>query len=254
MNTALYILTKPIPQGNVGVFWIGQAGFVFKTPTGKLIAIDPYLSDNVGRKGSFKRIVPSVLGCDEVIFDYIIVTREHDDHLDPDSIPFLMSNNVTTLLAAEQAAKDAHTLMNVPEKRICSLAVGANFDGGDFTVTALPCDHGEAAPSAIGLLLDFGGKKIYVAGDTCPRPDTFAQMREHQFDLAIFPINGAFGNLNEQEAAEASCIVNAKLTVPCHYWCLSLEGGNPALFAKAMDTLPDTPPYSVMALGEAIII
>lgn len=254
MNTALYILTKPIPEGSVGVFWIGQAGFVFKTHSGRLIAVDPYLSDNVGRTGSFKRIVPSILGCEEIIFDYIISTHEHEDHLDPDAIPLLMTNNVTRLIAAKQAADDAHSKLGVPTGRIVPLTPGDSFSDAEFTVTALPCDHGTASPTAIGLLLEFGSKRVYISGDTCPRPDTFSDERIHGCELAIFPINGAFGNLNEREAAEAAQIVGAKLTVPSHFWCFAEHGGNPARFAEAMDEYPDSPAYYVMAHGEAILI
>ncbi len=254
MNTALYILTKSVPAGSVGVFWLGQAGFVFKTHSGKLIAVDPYLSDNVGRTGSFKRIVPSVLGCEELNFDYIVATHEHPDHLDPDAIPLLMTNNFTRLLAAKQAALDAHEKLGVASGRIVSMVPGDSFEDDSFTVLALPCDHGDSSPTAIGLLLQFGRKRVYIAGDTCPRPDIFSDERIRGCDLAIFPINGAFGNLNEHEAAQAARIVGAKLTVPSHFWCLAEHGGNPALFAKAMDAAPDSPAYYIMSNGEAIII
>ncbi len=254
MNTALYILTKPIPAGSVGIFWLGQAGFVFKLHSGRLIAVDPYLSDNVGRTGSFKRIVPSVLGCEELIFDYIIATHEHQDHLDPDAIPLLMTNNVTRLLAARQAAIDAHEKLGVASGRIVTMVPGDCFEDSEFSVVAMPCDHGDASPTAIGLLLQFGGKRVYIAGDTCPRPDTFSDKRIRGCELAIFPINGAFGNLNEYEAAEAARIVGARLNVPSHFWCLAEHGGNPARFAEAMDALPDSPAYYIMSHGEAIII
>ncbi len=254
MNTALYILTKPISAGSIGVFWIGQAGFVFKTPAGRLIAVDPYLSDNVGRKGSSKRIVPSILGCEEIIFDYIISTHEHEDHLDPDSIPFMMTNNVTMLLAAKQAAEDAHNKLNVPSDRIVSLNVGDCYSGEDFSVTAMPCDHGTAAPTAIGLLLRFGEKRVYISGDTCFRPDTFSDPRIRGCDLAIFPINGAYGNLNEQEAHDAAKIICPKLTVPSHFWCIENHHGDPSKFRDSMDEDPESPPYYIMCHGEAIII
>ena len=38
------------------ISWLGQAGFRLVTDNGTVIMIDPYLSDNVGRTGSFKRI------------------------------------------------------------------------------------------------------------------------------------------------------------------------------------------------------
>jgi len=34
-----------VPVGHLAIFWLGQAGFVYKTPANRVIYIDPYLSD-----------------------------------------------------------------------------------------------------------------------------------------------------------------------------------------------------------------
>ncbi len=35
-----------VPPGSITLWWLGQAGFIVKTPAGKLVAIDPYLSNS----------------------------------------------------------------------------------------------------------------------------------------------------------------------------------------------------------------
>ena len=34
-----------IPDGSIGIWWLGQAGFVIKLPNDKIIIMDVYLSD-----------------------------------------------------------------------------------------------------------------------------------------------------------------------------------------------------------------
>ena len=63
-NFAQKVLTTTIGEGQIGVFFLGQAGFVLKTAGGKLIAIDPYLSDCCERYFGFKRLMPHILSAD----------------------------------------------------------------------------------------------------------------------------------------------------------------------------------------------
>ena len=36
-----------VEQGTAALIWLGQAGFMIKTAGGKIVAIDPYLTDYV---------------------------------------------------------------------------------------------------------------------------------------------------------------------------------------------------------------
>ena len=54
-----------VPPGRITLWWLGQAGFLVKTPAGKLVAIDPYLSNScqaIGEQLGFDmdRLVPPV--------------------------------------------------------------------------------------------------------------------------------------------------------------------------------------------------
>ena len=100
MNFATKILTSPIAGGSVGVFALGQAGFVIKTDEGKLIALDPYLSNCCERYFGFKRLMPYVLDPLDIEFDLLIASHAHYDHFDPDSVPALMGNKKTHFIGA----------------------------------------------------------------------------------------------------------------------------------------------------------
>ena len=116
----------------------------------------------------------------------------------------------------------------------------------------MPCDHGKDTPFAIGLLIEIDNKKIYIAGDTCFREDNLSNKDIKNCDLMIMPINGAFGNLNEQEGAKAAAIVEPKLCIPCHYWNFAEHGGNPQLFADAVKESFPHIKYKLMRPGEKL--
>ncbi len=86
-------ITQP-GQGQVALFWLGQAGFVLKSSGGTVLYIDAYLSHSVERKfgSNWKRLMPAPLKPEEVDCDWFISTHEHDDHLDEDSIPVISRN------------------------------------------------------------------------------------------------------------------------------------------------------------------
>ena len=117
------------------------------------------------------------------------------------------------------------------------------------------CDHGVAAPDAVGVVVEVDGKKIYITGDTCLRLDRKEEYIEKgPFDVMIGPINGAYGNLNEQNYVDLSEALNPELTIPCHYGMFAAHGGNPGVFIKKMNEQCPNNKYYLMALGEGIII
>jgi L-ascorbate 6-phosphate lactonase len=246
------VISTPIPENGAGVFFLGQAGFVFKTPAGKLIALDPYLSDCCHRHFGFKRLMPYILEPKELTFDMLLVSHGHYDHFDPDSVPALMENGKTHLIGAKDVKAECDTLGLT--ERLTFIAVGDTVTDGDFTVTALPCDHGELAPDALGLLVEINGKRIYSMGDTCYRPDLLTDPRLRDLDLLILPINGAFGNLNEEQAAQVIATLKPKLAVPCHFWNFAEHGGSPDLFQEKMKELAPDCAYTLMRQGEGIVL
>ena len=252
---ALKILTAPL--GKTHLFFAGQAGFIIKSAGGKLLAIDLYLSECVERVEGhigFKRLLPCILNPNELQFDYVIATHPHMDHFDMDSIPIFMSCKKTKLfvsLNCRQYVKNVY----IDESRVEYITPGDIKITEDFGISFVSCDHGSGAPDAVGVVVAVDGKKIYEAGDTCLRLDRIDEYKEKgPFDVLIAPINGAYGNLNEEECAVLSAKLNPGLTIPCHYGMFASHGGNPGIFLEKMKEIcPYNVPY-LMAAGEGIIL
>ena len=101
---ATKVMTTKVDGGNVGVFFLGQAGFLLITADGRLVAIDPYLSNCCERYFGFKRLMPKILEPDDLVLDTLLISHAHYDHFDPDSVPVLMSNGRTQMVAAKDVA------------------------------------------------------------------------------------------------------------------------------------------------------
>ena len=148
---ACQVTSAFIPENQAGVFFLGQAGFVFKTPSGRLVALDPYLSDCCNRHFGFKRLMPYILEPKEIDFDTLLISHGHYDHFDPDSVPALMANGKTRLIGAKDVKAECDALGLT--ENLTFIAVGDTVAEGDFGLTAMPCDHGELAPDALMKLV-----------------------------------------------------------------------------------------------------
>ena len=246
-----------MPQGSTYLFSVGQAGYIIKSASGQLLAIDLYLSDCVERTEGhigFKRMLPKILNAHDLVFDVIIATHPHLDHFDMDSIPEMMSNGVSQLYCSVDCEKLINqTQMEYYSERIHYVKPGYNNQHGDFTIHFVNCDHGTGAPDAFGVVVEVDGKTIYEAGDTCLRLDRVDEIKNlGNIDVMIAPINGAYGNLNEKECVELSKAIRPRLTIPCHYGMFASHGGNPGIF---YENIKDTDlGFSIMTQGEAIRI
>lgn len=252
MELAEKILTMRVPEGRVGLIFLGQAGFVLKAPDGTLMAIDPYLSNCCERYFGFKRLMPQLLLPGQLEFDYVVTSHAHYDHFDVDSMPMLLSNGKTRLLTAADGVVECQRL-GIPEEKYTVIRKDECCEAGTFRVLGVACDHGQLAPDALGLYISCGEKHLYFAGDTCFRPDIAKDMARRPIDFAAAPINGAFGNMDSAQAADFFKIVKPKLCAPCHYWNFAQHLGDPNAFIQAMseDGAPD---YLLLYPGEAIVI
>ena len=252
MQLADTLARTAVNRGELAVFWLGQAGFLFKTADGTRITADPYLSDCVERHFGFKRLMPHLIKPEELQTDLLLISHAHYDHFDPDAVPAMLSGH--TRLAAARDCRAECEALSLPAEQITYLACGDTYSYNGVQVTAVPCDHGELAPDALGLLLTVSGKRIYLTGDTAFRPDYFKDETLQNLDLLILPINGAFGNMNEEQAAKAAAILRPKLTVPCHFWNFAEHGGNPGLFADYMKDLAPELAYTLIPMGGYILL
>ncbi len=245
------------PLGKTHLFFVGQAGFIIKSSKGTLLAVDLYLSDCVERvEGNigFKRLLPKIFSADDIDFDILITTHPHVDHFDIDSVPILMSNTRTNLFASVNCEKEVKRLM-MSNDRITYVKPNESFNEKDFCLHFINCDHGTGAPDAVGIIIEVDNKRICIAGDTCLRLDRIDEyLSKGGLDVLIAPINGAYGNLNENECAQLSNALNTKLTIPCHFGMFASHGGNPKKFIDIMNSSYSNNDYLLMTQGEGIIL
>lgn len=254
MSTYTSFLLKTM--GESGIYYTGQAGFIFKSKAGTTIGVDLYLSDCVERFDGLemKRLSPKVVNPSDLLLDYVVATHCHLDHFDIDAMPFLMANHHTKLLAAKDCKGFVETLQ-LDKMRTVYMDEGDSIQCGDVTVQAVFCDHGTGAPEAVGLVINFDSIKIYIAGDTCLRMDKApAIARYGPFDVMIAPINGAYGNLNETEAVQLCGFHMPKMMIPCHYWTFAGHNGDPGKFQKEIKEKLPGQDYLLMAAGEWAVI
>lgn len=252
-DLALRILTAP--PGKTYLFSVGQAGFVIKSKTGQLFAIDLYLSDCVERVEGhmgYKRLLPKILAPDELVFDAVVATHFHRDHFDMDSIPEMMANGKTKLFCPRDCEETARNL-EMPEDNLIYVTPGTSQSCGDCIIYFVHCDHGTGAPEAVGVIIQVDDKTILETGDTCLHLDWSQEyLSRGNLDVLIAPINGAYGNLNERECAQLAEKLQPKMTIPCHYGMFASHGGNPGLFYEIMREREL--PFHLMTQGEGIQI
>jgi L-ascorbate 6-phosphate lactonase len=246
-----------VEKGSLAIFWLGQAGFVYKTPGGSVIYVDPYLSDCVSRMVGemffgFKRIMPSPVLPEDVKADWLVCTHSHPDHYDFDAVPVIAKNPDVKFAGAPDCLEEFQKL-NLKQDRYKIIQVGKRLDCGDFSLTGVYADHGELAPDALGVVIEIGDIKVWQVGDTAYRPEKWQEVFDMKIDVLVPPINGAFGNLNGAEAANLARDCGANLTIPCHFWMFAEHGGSPLEFLEACkESAPDTE-ARLMSQGELII-
>jgi L-ascorbate metabolism protein UlaG (beta-lactamase superfamily) len=223
--------------------FIGHAAFLLEDDAGNVVAIDPFIEDNPATDVAVKDLKPNT----------ILLTHAHNDHVG-DTVELAHNNDARVICIVE--------LGDWLETQGVRDVVGANhggtvaFPGG--TVKIVPAWHsstystreGQVAPGVpAGLVVRFGGRAFYFAGDTA----LFGDMRligEEEIDVAILPIGDHF-TMGPDDAARAAEFVGAKTVIPCHYNTVPPLRQDPEVFrAKVAERAPDAT-VVVLAPGES---
>lgn len=225
----LDLKTKVLSSNGTSLFSVGQAGFIIRSQSGQLLAIDLYLSNCVerleGHKG-FKRLLPQILEANDLTFDVIICTHLHYDHFDIDAVPEMLNYGEPRLFCSVDCEKLVHQLqMEYYGDRITYVKPGDKAVVGEFDITFVNCDHGAGVPDAVGVVVKVDGKNIYQVGDSCLRLDRVFEIPQ-PLDVLISPINGMYGNMNSSDTVELASVLHPVVTIPCHYGMFASHGGD----------------------------
>lgn len=243
--------------GKTELYWLGQAGFVIKSATGNLLGIDLYLSECVepveGHVG-YHRLMPQIIDSTELELNVVIATHFHRDHFDIDAMPQLMANGKTQLYCAYDCKEDVERL-GIDQNRTTFVKPGDSVDCAGFHIDFIHSDHGEGAPLEVAPIVTVDGKHILEAGDTSLHLDWKDEyLKAGYLDVLIAPINGAYGNLNEQENVTLTKALKPKLTVPCHYGMFASHGGHPGLWKDLIEQQLPEQQFKIFTMGEGIEI
>ena len=195
------------------ITYLGQAGLLLETD-GKKIIIDPYLSDNVKNfEPQNYRRAPIDESFLKISPDVIIITHNHLDHLDKETLKYYLTEDANCLVLAPNGAwqelrkfggKSNYVLFNS----------GTTWTQGAVRFTAVRAEHSD--PCAIGVMISAEGKNYYVTGDTLYSERVFESLPELELEALFLPVNGVGNNMNMADAERFAMRVGAKYTVPFH--------------------------------------
>ncbi len=215
-----------VPEGAVGVWWLGQSSLVLKG-VGTTIYIDPYLAP------SERRLTPPACAPEDIAnADLVLLTHDHGDHIDPATLPALAAASPQArFVAPRPVIARVGELVGDPA-RVVPATAGAPLDLGGMRITPIPAKHEEfdrhpdLGYPYLGYVLQFAGLTVYNAGDTIPYEGLVDTLAPFAIDLAFLPINGrdffrtrsgTIGNMDYREAAELAVALGVDLVVPVHY-------------------------------------
>jgi L-ascorbate 6-phosphate lactonase len=216
---------QAVPPGSLVLWWLGQIGFILKSPAGKLIAVDPYLSNSCKAIGeaagiNMDRLVPPPLEpADLADVDLYAITHSHGDHLDPETLAgYRAAGGTGPFLAPAETAEKLRGL-GVPPAQIELTWPNRVYRVGDVVVrAALAIPLGGDDLTHVGYLLKIeDGPSVYITGDTAYDEVLGAAMAPHKPDLLAVVINGAFRNMGPAEAARLAKELDVQVVIPCHY-------------------------------------
>lgn len=188
----------------VEVRFLGHSALLISDGTTRMV-VDPFLTGNP----------KAALGADQVQAEMIVLTHAHGDHYG-DSVA--LSRRTGALIVSN------YEIVGYAEKH-GGQGVGMNlggtykFEGG--WLKWFPAWHSSSFPDgtygglAQGFILEFGGRRIYNAGDTALFSE-MARVASYNVDLAILPIGDHF-TMGPDDALKALELTRAKQVLPVHY-------------------------------------
>ncbi|EEZ92448.1 MAG: hypothetical protein BJBARM4_0972 [Candidatus Parvarchaeum acidiphilum ARMAN-4] len=150
--------------------------------------------------------------------DIILITHDHYDHLDKESITKLI--NEKTVIVAPKGCKDL--LSKFKNSKIFVIPNETKVVNG-ITIRTVPSynlnkfnEHGEAfhpkSKGYLGYIFSLDKTEIYIAGDT----DFIPEMKDFKVDIALLPVSGIYV-MTPSEAVDASLVIKPKIAIPIHY-------------------------------------
>lgn len=188
--------TFAVGQKKLVIHFIGH-GTLMLDYDGLVIHIDP-----VSRYANYSKLPKA---------DIILVTHQHQDHLDKNAIALIKKE--TTVIIADKASQEI-----LGEGQV--MANGDTLTIKDIKIIAVPAynttkgrDKFHPKGRDNGYVLYFGGKKIYIAGDTEDIPE---MKNLKNIDIAFLPMNQPY-TMTAKQLVKAVKMIKPQIVYPYHY-------------------------------------
>ena len=241
--------------------WYGQSAFKILTPTGKVLLVDPWLTNPV-----FEKAKDELAALEHV--DLILVTHGHSDHVG-DAVE-IGKRTRAKLVATFDLSAAIVSALGYPSDLADMETTGhmggtLTLFGGEVAVTFVPAWHGSAvskeetappvyAGTPAGLVIALrDGPTIYHTGDTDLFSDMALVSRFHKIETMLVCIGDHF-TMGPARAAEAVRLVNPREVIPMHYGTFPVLTGTPEAFERELKKRKSKAKLRVMKIGETIAL
>ena len=194
----------------VTLTWTGHATWLIDTGHGVLL-VDPF----------FDECPTASMKATDVHCDAILITHAHFDHV-ADAVAIAKRTQATVFCNFEIAQwLGKHGIEKTQPMNLGGrVAVPGGTAKMEIAHHSSSFADGTSGGNPAGWLLDVGGKRIYIAGDTClfsdmeriGRPDA----RGRGLDVAILPIGDLF-TMGPDDSLEALRLLKPRVALPSHY-------------------------------------
>src|SRR5437762_1013595 len=239
--------------------WFGHAAFKIATAAGKVLLIDPWLTNPV-----FPRGKEELAALDHA--DLILLTHGHSDHVG-DALE-IGKRTGAKLVANFDLSAAMVSALGYPQAQAGNDTtghIGGELLDGEVTVRFVAAWHGSSiqkeenappvyagTPSGLVIALR-GGPTIYHTGDTDLFSDMALVSRFQKIDVMLVCIGDHF-TMGPDRAAEAVKLVNPREVVPMHYGTFPALTGTPKAFESELEKRKSKARLRVMKIGKMIVL